>query len=438
MPVTSAALQQDESALQAELRQLREALPPAPAGLREQALAEFVRLGFPTVRLEDWRYTSLREIAEGGFSADGDGSPIAAATGAKMDAALADAPGMAFVDGRLYAAAPAIPGVELCPLTEAGADALAAMNAVGEISRSSLVALNTAFFRSGALLRVADDTIVEQPIHLLYASTPSHSPRANHVRTVIEVGRNSRVTVIEHFLGLGDATGWTNAVTDILLADGATLSHYKVQREAIGAYHTADISALQGADSNWHSVSIALGAHLCRNDIRSRLAAAGARCSFDGLYMAGDEQHVDHHTMVDHAAPRCTSEELYKGVLGGRAAGVFNGKVLVRNDAQRTDARQLNKNLLLSDAATIDTKPQLEIFADDVKCSHGATTGRLSDDAVFFLRARGLDETAARNLLTYAFANEIVERIATEPLRDRLEAIVRDRLAAIVAAGRSR
>jgi len=435
--MTSAALQQDESALQAELRQLRDALPPAPAGLREKALAEFVRLGFPTVRLEDWRYTSLREIVEGGFTADGDDTPIDAATGAQVDAALADAPGMAFVDGRLYADAPAISGVHLRPLTETGADALAAMNVVGEISRSSLVSLNTAFFRSGALLRVADDTIVEQPIHLLHASTPRPT-RASHVRTVIEVGRNSRVTVIEHFLGLGDAVGWTNAVTDIVLAEGATLSHYKIQRESTGAYHTADISAVQGADSNWHSVSIALGAHLCRNDIRSRLAAAGARCSFDGLYMAGGEQHVDHHTMVDHAAPHCTSEELYKGVLGGRAAGVFNGKVLVRADAQRTDARQLNKNLLLSDAATIDTKPQLEIFADDVKCSHGATTGRLDDEAVFFLRARGLDETAARNLLTYAFANEIVERIATEPLRDRLEAIVRDRLDAIVAAGSSR
>ena len=441
--MTSAVLQMDETALQTEFRQLRDALPPAPAGLREQALAEFARLGFPTTRLEDWRYTSLREIADGGFSAEGSEAPPAAAAAAQVRAALADAPGIAFVDGRLLDGTPAVEipaGVQLRPLSEGGADsaALSTIAAVGEVPRSSLVALNTAFFRTGVFLRVADDVSVEQPIHLLYASTPSQLPRATHVRTVIEVGRHSRVTVIEHFLGIDDAAGWTNAVTDIVLSEGAALSHCKIQREAARAYHTADLTALQSADSRWHSVSIALGGRLCRNDIHSRLAAAGAHCSLDGLYLAGDDQLVDHHTTIEHAAPRCTSEELYKGILGGRATGVFNGKVLVRNEAQRTDARQLNKNLLLSDAATINTKPQLEIFADDVKCSHGATTGRLDEDAVFFLRARGIDESAARNLLTFAFANEIVERISVESLRQRLEPIVRQRLDTIVAAGSSR
>jgi Fe-S cluster assembly protein SufD len=415
-------------------------LPPAPPGLRENALERFSALGYPTPRQEDWRYTNLREIADGGFSAAAAAAKAPPAEVDRLRGQIGDEAALLFVDGALAA--------DLCgeaparPLAAAlGEDAGAVervLAAAAEIERSSLVALNTAHLATGALIQVPDDTVVERPIHLLYASSAGlGDARAFHIRNLISVGRNSRVTVVESYLGLGDGVHWTNSATDIALGEGAALEHYKVQRETERSYHTADIAAAQSRDSLWHSVSISLGAKLCRNDIRSRLAAPGAHCSFDGLYMADGVQHVDHHTTIDHAAPHCTSHELYKGILGGRSTGVFNGKVLVRTDAQRTDAQQLNKNLLLSDDASINTKPQLEIFADDVKCSHGATTGRLDEDAIFFLRSRGIGEAAARSLLTYAFANEIVERIGAAPIRDRLETAVRERLDALVAAGRS-
>lgn len=419
--------------MESEFHRLRETLPPAPAGVRENALADFVRRGFPSVRLEDWRYTNLRDIAGAGFSAAGVAAPVDSEIAARIAAAIGTTAALAYVDGRPIdtGARTLPPGVQLLPLAAAG-DALGGTDA---ISRSSLVALNTAFCRSGAVLRVADGVVFDQPLHLVYATSLAGEARVDHVRTVISVGRRSRVTVVEHYLGRGDVGGWTNAATDITLAEAANLDHYLIQRQAPRAYHTADLAVLQAADSAFHSVSISLGARLCRNDIRSRLGGAGARCSLDGLYLASGDQHVDHHTAIEHAAPHCTSEELYKGILGGRAMGVFNGAVVVRNEGQRTDARQLNKNLLLSDAATINTKPQLEIFADDVKCSHGATTGRLDDEAVFFLRARGIDQTAARTLLTYAFANEIVERLAEPSLREQLEVAVREKLDSIVAAG---
>ncbi len=422
---------------QKELQQARKTLPPAPEGLRERALETFTGLGYPTPRLEDWKYTNLREIAEGGFTASpGAGAP-AGEVAARLREEHAESADLVFVDGALSADfGRARSGVRSLAdaLAADGAGVERTIAALAEVERSSLVALNTAFLGSGACIEIPDDTVVEQPIHILYATTSTGPARALHLRNLITVGRNSRVSVIESYLGLGTGKHWTNSATDIVLAEGAVLSHCKFQRESQETYHTADITAVQGANSSWHSVSIALGAHLCRNDIRAQLAAAGAECSLDGLYMADGAQLVDHHTTIDHAAPHCTSHELYKGILGGRATGIFNGKVLVRNEAQRTDSQQLNKNLLLSDAATINTKPQLEIFADDVKCSHGATTGRLDPDAIFFLRSRGIDEAAARTLLTYAFANEVVERIEAQTSRELLEQVVRDRLSAIVGA----
>lgn len=421
-------------------QQANAALPPAPAGLRERALRDFGNAGFPTPRLEDWKYTNLHEIAAGHLPLAGEPS-IDNDVRAALAEHTSNATAIVFVNGRatdIGAIGELPPGVVLASLADtlAGDPSVVetAIAGVADIERSSLVALNTAFLGAGAMLRVADDTIVEQPIHLLYASQGSKQAAANHIRNLISLGRNSQATVVEHYLGLDDGAYWTNSATDITLANGSRLTHYKIQRESNDAFHTADIAAVQGADSSLHSLSVSLGARLCRNDIRSCFTAAGGHCSLDGLYMADGAQHVDHHTLVDHAAPHCTSVELYKGILGGNATGVFNGKVLVRHEGQRTDAQQLNKNLLLSDAATINTKPQLEIFADDVKCSHGATIGQLDEDAVFFLRTRGLDEPAARSLLTDAFANEIVEKIAIDSVRERLQAMVRSRLGAIVAS----
>lgn len=421
----------------------------APAGepsraaqaLRDRAAQEFDRQGYPTTRIEDWKYTNLRELADGGFRPGPAAAPeLDGATTARLREEIGNGPGLVFVNGT---AVPELAGGLAAARIQSLRDVLEhdtavvekLLDAVAEIERSSLVALNTAFLGTGALVDVPPETEVEEPIVLLYAAAPGgDAARVDHVRNLIRVGRNSRVTVIEHYVGLGQANGWINSATDISLGDGARLSHLVVQCQSHDAYHTADIAARQGRDSFWHSLSIALGARLCRNDIRSLLAEPGAHCEMDGLYMADGNRHVDHHTSIDHAAPHCTSRELYKGILGGRATGVFNGKVVVRHEGQKTDSGQLNKNLLLSDDAAINTKPQLEIFADDVKCSHGATTGRLDEEAIFFLRARGIDEAAARSLLTYAFANEIVERVAVERLRERLEGTVRELLDDIIAA----
>ncbi|HZW74118.1 MAG TPA: Fe-S cluster assembly protein SufD, partial [Caldimonas sp.] len=247
-----------------------------------------------------------------------------------------------------------------------------------------------------------------------------------HPRTLIVAGEGSRVTVVEHYLGEG--IYWTNAVTEAVLGAGASLTHYRVQRDSPRAFHVGTVAVEQAADSRYGSRSISLGGALVRSDIGTRLDAPGAACTFDGLYLASGTQHVDHHTTIDHRQPRGTSRELYKGIMDGRATGVFNGKVFVRPHAQQSDAQQMNKNLLLSDDAQIETKPQLEIFADDVKCSHGATIGQLDDDAIFYLRARGIDAAAARQMLIFAFANELIEPVAVEPLRALLTRELGERL----------
>ncbi len=414
------------------------ALPQAPAGLREAALARFADGGgFPTTKQEDWKYTNLSRLAELDLPVAAPGLPGAAEHQRVADlcAAGSDAVRLVFVNGAFDAAAStsvADTGLSVLSMADALAErsgAVAAhLDALAGLERSSLVALNTAFLGAGAFLQIDADTDVARPIHLVFATHSGNGGGAYHLRCLISAGRGARADVIEHHIGLDDGAYWNNCATDIIAGEGANLSHVKIQRESPAAYHTADISAVQDTNSSLHSVSIALGARLNRNDIRIRLASPGAHCALDGLYMLDGQQLVDHHTLVDHAAPRCNSAELYKGVLGGASTGIFNGKVIVRAEGQRTDAQQLNKNLLLSGDATINTKPQLEIFADDVKCGHGATTGRLEEDAIFYLRARGIDESSARALLTFAFANEVVDRVPIAELREDLATSVEQRL----------
>jgi Fe-S cluster assembly protein SufD len=226
---------------------------------------------------------------------------------------------------------------------------------------------------------------------------------------------------VESYVGLGQGTYFTNAVTEVVVANNATLDHYKVQREDRQAFHVHTLQVLQGPGSNFSNHALTFGGSLVRNEINAVLKAEGCHCTLNGLYLAGGRQHVDNHTVIDHALPHCESHELYKGILDGHARGVFNGKIFVRQDAQKTDAKQTNQTLLLSPDATINTKPQLEIFADDVKCTHGATVGQLDADAVFYLRSRGLSLEAARSLLTFAFANDIISRVPVGPLRAQLE-----------------
>ena len=282
-------------------------------------------------------------------------------------------------------------------------------------------ALNTAFFQDGAFVSIGAGKTADKPVHLLFIGA-SEQPGATALpRSLIVAQRGAQVKVIESHVSLSDAPRVTNTVTELVLGPEAHVEHCKVQQESERAFHIATIQAVQAKDSRWTSHSIATGARLARNQVQALFDAEGAEAILNGLYLGHAEQLIDHHTVVDHAKPRCESHEFYHGILADRAHGVFNGKIFVRQDAQKTNAKQTNRNLLLSDSAVIDTKPQLEIFADDVKCTHGAAIGQLSDEAMFYLRARGIGEDLARRMLIQAFASDVVERIGIEPVRAELE-----------------
>jgi Fe-S cluster assembly protein SufD len=270
---------------------------------------------------------------------------------------------------------------------------------------------------------------VSQPIQLLFITTADGDPTVTHPRTLILADAHSQAKIAQCYVGLGDdEVYFTNAVTEIVLAPGAVIDHYKVQRESKRAFHIETLQVHQDRTSNFSSHAITFGGGLVRNEVNVVLDAEGCECTLNGLYQADGRQHIDNHTFIDHAKPNCASHELYKGILDGKAHGVFNGKIYVRQDAQKTDAKQTNQTLLLSDDATINTKPQLEIFADDVKCTHGATVGQLSAEALFYFRSRGVGLEEARRILTFAFANDVLRRVQVEPLRHQLEgALLHDR-----------
>jgi Fe-S cluster assembly protein SufD len=269
---------------------------------------------------------------------------------------------------------------------------------------------------------------VEVPVHLLFISTAKEAGATAHPRNLIIAEKGSQVTVLESCVSLPEASYFTNAVTELVLGEGAAVEHVKFQDESRNAYHMAAIHAHLGRSSNFISHSIATGARLSRNNIHTTLAGEGVECVLNGLYLTRGDQLADHHMVVEHAQPHCNSHEYYNGILDGHSKGVFHGRILVRRAAQKTDAKQTNKNLLLSDDATVDTKPQLEIYADDVKCTHGATIGQLNEESIFYLRSRGMGAETARRMLIHAFAGEIIERIRHAPAREELDKLVWDRL----------
>jgi Fe-S cluster assembly protein SufD len=297
------------------------------------------------------------------------------------------------------------------------------LGSLASIEQNAFAALNTAFVTDGVVVRVPNDCVIDAPLHILWVSDRAAQRTVTHPRVLITAGRHARCAVIESFVGLGGSQYLTNAVTEIRLDDGAHVEHYKVQREAEDAFHVATVQADQGRDSVFHQFSYATGARLSRSNIYTTLGAPGAEGRLNGLYMLTGEQHCDHQTYVHHAAERCASRELYKGILDDQSRGVFNGKVLVDPIAQQTDGKQSNHALLLSETAKVDSKPQLEIFADDVKCTHGATVGRLDDMLLFYLKSRGVGREMARALLTYAFAADALETIEVDALKESLEAL---------------
>jgi Fe-S cluster assembly protein SufD len=289
-------------------------------------------------------------------------------------------------------------------------------------------ALSTAFARDGAFVWLPPEAVMPAPIEVLYLAT---MPGAlTQPRTLLVAGPHSRVALVERFVGLAEEPYFANTVSELVVGSGASVDHYVVQEQAPAAFHVATVQAVLARDSVFATCGAALGGRLARTTLTVRFDGPGGRAALRGLYVSGGRQHVDHHVTVDHAVPRCTSEQLFKGVMDGSARAVFNGRILVRRDAQKTDATQTNKHLLLSDGVEVDSKPQLEIFADDVRCTHGAAEGQLAAEALFYLRSRGLGEAEARALLTYGFAREVVERVAVEPVQAHLDRAVLARLRA--------
>lgn len=401
--------------------------PAAVQQLRRTALSRFADLGFPTTRLEDWKYTSVARLARTPFRL----AAVAAHVTADQlaDVTLSGASQLVFVNGHhapeLSALQPLPSGVKVTSLaaafrTDAGL-VEAHLGRYVDYTGAAFAALNTAFIQDGAFVFLPKGASVTDVIHVLFVSIGGGEPTIAHPRNLIVAEEGSQATVVETYIGLGTGAYCTNAVTEIAMGPNAALTHYKLQQEGDAAFHVATVQARQEADSRFASHVVSIGGGLVRGDINAVLDAPGGSCTLDGLYLATGRQHVDHHTSIDHRRPHCTSRELYKGILDGHSTGVFNGKVFVRTGAQKSDAGQVNKNLLLSEDAVVNTKPQLEILNDDVKCSHGATIGRLDEDALFYLRARGIGADEARQLLIYAFANEVIGRVAIEPLRARLE-----------------
>jgi len=381
--------------------------------LRDAGFRRFAELGFPTTHDEEWRFTNVAPIVRGRVAtprtADVDVDALAPwSTGIRL----------VFVNGALAGEPSNLPkGVLAGNLDDSATQYLGKYAA-----QSAFVALNTAFLNHGAFVRVARGTFVEQPIHIVYISTGQAAGMSHsHPRSLIAVGPDAQCTIVESYVGTGSY--FTNAVTEVVTSDSAVVDHYKVTVETPSAFHVATLQANLGRSANFASHSISLGGALVRNDAGAVLAE-GTEATLNGLYIVNGTQHIDNHTVIDHAKPHGTSHELYKGILDGRASAVFNGRIFVRKDAQKTDSKQTNKNLVLSDEAVIDTKPELQIFADDVRCTHGATIGQLDAESLFYLQSRGIGKADARNLLTYAFAQDIVDRIKVESLRTALERVL--------------
>jgi Fe-S cluster assembly protein SufD len=394
----------------------------AIAALREHAQSEFARAGYPTTREEDWRFTNVSPIAEAPFAAPPATEPSRKAIEPFLfDGAVRNQ--LVIVNGRVSATLSTVSALPKGLTIDQSNDAIAA--AASAKSSLPFVAQNTSLFEQAVVISVAPHTVVEEPIHVLFVNAPGAERAIAATRLLVAVGEQAQVSIIESYAGVsGNGVGFTNAVTDFVVSPSAIVNHYKVQRETDTAFHVAATFVHLGRASTFASQSFTLGGRLVRNDIFATLDGEGAECTLNGLYLAGGDSLVDNHTSIDHAKAHCPSHEVYKGILSGKAKAVFNGKIVVREDAQKTDAKQTNKALLLSDDATINTKPQLEIFADDVKCTHGAAIGQLDDDAMFYLRARGIAERDARDILIHAFAGEILNHIAIDAVRAKIEKAV--------------
>ena len=419
--------------------------------IREGGIARFAQLGFPSVKQEEWRFTSVAPILETRFARPG-GSVPAPAASRDLDRFLprdAARRRVVFVNGRhapALSATGALPrGVTVGSLAEAcRREPELVRRHLGRYTgdaRNAFTALNTAFLDDGAFVHVPGGVALEEPLHLVFLAAPAApdaTPLVTHPRNLVIAGPGASATVVESYACLTDGVYWTNAVTELVVAEGARVEYCRLQRESRAAYHVATTHAHQERDSVLALHPVTLGAALARHDVQTVLAGAGARLILNGLYLLGGRQHADHHTVIDHAQPHCESHEYFNGVLDERAHGVFNGRIIVRPGAQRTDSKQTNNNLLLSTEARADSQPQLEIYADDVKCTHGSTVGPIDENQLYYLRSRGLSPETARSLLTYGFGTEILSRMRAAELRSLLDYLVRTWLTRGTVAERRR
>ncbi|MDQ3756214.1 MAG: Fe-S cluster assembly protein SufD [Acidobacteriota bacterium] len=439
---------QEESLYHAALRRMQDetVAPSWLARLREAALEHFEGTGFPTVDQEDWKYTNVAPLARVDFEL------LEPAHAAELSHETIrfyvddNAPHsrLVFVNGDYqpqFSALDKLPeGVVVSPLGEAlasehGATARENLARAVDYETDGFTALNTAFAGGqGAFIYLPPGARVETPIRLLFLATATEQPSAAFPRVLIVAERDSSATIIEDYQTTDETAYLTNAVVEVFVKENARVVHYKVQHESDQAFHIAATHAELERSSVYDLTTITLGARLSRHGINIKLAHEGAECWVDGLYLVGDGQHADTHSLIDHVAPHCVSHQLYKGILDGKSRAVFNGKVFVHKDARQTDAMQTNKNLLLSREARVDTKPQLEIYNDDVKCAHGATVGQLEEEELFYLASRGLHPELARNLLTYGFAEELVEKIKIESIKKQLDEAILNRLHARLEA----
>jgi Fe-S cluster assembly protein SufD len=398
--------------------------------LRESAFARFCEVGFPTTHDEDWRFTNVSPIAKTSFELSRD---------AKVTKQQVEGFGVAgigcqlvFVNGRfsreLSSVGQLAAGVSVNSLAEEiSANSSSVESHLGrylDIQRDAFSALNTAFAEDGGYVHVRRGVVLADPIYLLFISTAGDKPSMSHPRNLIVIENEAQATVVEDYVSIGETAAFSNTATELVAGENAVVSHYMIEREHRQAFNISTLRIQQGRSANVSSHSVLLGGGLVRNNVHPVLAGEGGECLINGLFIGNGRQHLDNYMQVEHASPHCASRQFYNGILDDHAHGVFHGRIIVHKDAQKTDAKQTNRNLLLSDDSRIDTKPQLEIYADDVKCTHGATIGQIEENALFYLRSRGIDEISARKLLLLAFANECLDRMAAGVARDHVEKLI--------------
>ncbi|MGR9091516.1 MAG: Fe-S cluster assembly protein SufD [Gammaproteobacteria bacterium] len=401
------------------------------ADARKRAFEEFSAVDVPNLKVEDWKYTDISAIRDGSYTA----IPRAADAPA-LDLDAVDLPEFTplravFVDGRYSAALSTLTelpdSIALDRLAELLAGDTADLVPHLEMHDAPFVALNSAFVADGVHMTIADGCESAEAIHVLFVNTAAADQRLTTVRLIVNAGRNSRCTVVESHFSLPGASGLTNALTELDADDGASITHYRLQVDDAGTHHIGNVAVAAAHDATVETCSFAFGGGITRIDVNADLTGSGASVALNGLFMANGHQHIDHHTRIRHLVGNTHSSENYKGIADGNGRGVFNGKIYVAENAQKIEALQSSKNLLLSEGAEIDTKPELEIYADDVKCAHGATVGQLDEDAFFYLRSRGVDQHTARSILTFAFAADIAASVSIDPLREWIERRIRER-----------